>query len=439
LLVEERGFVLIYVGKARSLLQQFAAIAMLQHKMSEALASSTPDAPVGNMFLGGDPVIPVMRSLTTPAAELASASPRSNVNSIPACSWPKPATLINSVSVETPHGFRTFELHFGDILSSPTDLLVISAPESTCDRADGMLAEQLFKRFGFAVEAPQTRINFGGGVTAWMQPGVGGLLFEHLLTLCIADADPRHGPGDLYDRAVRAAYASIATHEFLGNTFQSISLPVIDRKRITNYEAAVRTLLNYTFIWLRRSTHTEIVRLFVYEEADLRAWDSAMNTTLGRSFVDASNEVVARSLCCEIVAKINQGVLAGPLAELETPLRAAMSAPAKLCVQTIATFGRKLAETVTEQLCLFHGLPLKRDLLMNIEAIRLAKVVADWIPSYLHTLRVFGNEGVHSLAGKRAVMPSQLSGDDLLTILCGVRALMTFWTNLPKTEPVRSS
>jgi hypothetical protein len=339
--------------------------------------------------------------------------------------------LINSVSVETPHGFRTFELHLGDILSVRTDLLVISAPEAPMERATGMLAEQLSSRFNFIVEfRPENmHTSFGSGVSAWMQSGGGDLLFSHLLTLRIADPDPHTSAAELYDRLVRATFASIATQEFLGQSFCSIALPVLDRKRISNYEAAIHSLLHYAFLWLCQSRHTEVVRLFIYEENDMRAWDSAMNMSLGRSFVDAGNEAMLRGLCQEIIAKINQGVLRGPLAELETPLRMAVTAPDKLCVQTIATFGRKLAETMTEQLCIANGLPLKRELLMNIEAIRIAKVTAEWIPSYLHSLRVFGNEGAHSLSSKRGVLPTQLSSDDLLTILCAIRAIMSFWAS----------
>jgi hypothetical protein len=347
------------------------------------------------------------------------------------CPVPQRAALINSVSVETPHGFRIFELQHGDILSINTDLLVISAPDNTGQRAGGMLAEQLMTRFGFAVEVPHTSIDFGGGVSAWMQTGTPDLLFKHLLTLRIAEPTPQanaENTADLYDRVVRAAFASIATQEFLGHTFRSIALPVLDRKRIANYEAAIRSLLHYAFLWLRQSHHTDVVRLFIYEERDLRLWSAAMDMTLGRSFVDAGNEAMLRGLCHEIIAKINGGVLAGPLAELETPLRMSISSPDKICVQTVATFGRKLAETITEQLCIANNLPIKRELLMNIEAIRVAKVTAEWITSYLHSLRVFGNEGVHSLSGKHAVLPSQLSSDDLMTILCAIRALMNYWS-----------
>jgi hypothetical protein len=101
--------------------------------------------------------------------------------------------------------------------------------------------------------------------------------------------------------------------------------------------------------------------------------------------------------------------------------------PDRLCVQTIATFGRKLAELMTEQLCRDLDLPLARDLLTNIETVRNTHMLAGWISSYLHSLRVFGNEGVHSLAAKRSVVPARLSPEDLLSILCAIRSVLRFW------------
>jgi hypothetical protein len=344
------------------------------------------------------------------------------------------AAMVNSVSVETPHGFRTFELHSGDILANPADLLVISAPEAPGPRATGMLAEAMQKRFGMAIDVSHIWMNFGAGISVCRQAAPEGLPFRHVLTLRIADAEPSADASDLYDRAVQAAFASIATQEFIGLSFRSIALPVLDRKRIRSYDAAVSALLHQAFFWLRHSAHTEVVRLFVYEREDLIAWNHAMNVTLGRSFVDSTSEEIAGRLCQEIVSKIDRGVLSGPLNELETPLRTAIAVPENICVQTVATFGRKLAEAVTEQLCRSQGLPLKRELMMNIEAVRCNKLVAEWICSYLHSLRVFGNEGVHSLGSKNAVTPSQLCSDDLLTILCAIRSVISFWDKYAKTS-----
>ena len=343
-----------------------------------------------------------------------------------------PPALVNAVSVETPQGLRTFELHSGDILGDRTDLLVISTHHNPRQPPTGHLVSTLKERFGFSVDVNPHWISFGEGVSACVQGGDDRVPFRTLLTMRIARSGSQADPIAFYDRAVRATFAATAALEFMGGSFATLSLPVLSGRRIVDYPAAVQSLLRHAFAWLRRSRDTEVVRYYVFEPDELQQWDQAMNTSLGRSYVDAAHEFVARSLCQEIVARIDGGGLSKAPADLAASLRHALSDPERLSVQTVATFGRKLAEAVTEELCCVLGIAVQRELINNIEAVRRGSVVADWIVSYLHSLRVFGNEGVHSLAGKRQVIPSRLSSEDLVSLLSAIRALMSFWEEWSK-------
>lgn len=337
------------------------------------------------------------------------------------------ATQVNAVSVETPHGLRTFELYSGDMFSQAVDLMVISTHHREQEQASGPLVETLRDQFAFEVDASDAMIQFGGGISACAQPADDSVPFHELLTMRIAAPRLQKEPAEFYDRAIQSTFASVAMLEFLGRSFESIALPVLVREGIIDYSSAVRSLLRHALTWLRRSQHTNSVRYYVYHPDELVEWDAAMNASLGRTYVDAEGESVLRGLCREIVSAIDSGVLRGYFDELDDALRNALANPDRLCVQTIATFGRKLSEVVTEQVCRDLNLPLGRDLLTNIEAVRNSKMLAAWIASYLHSLRVFGNEGVHSLAVKRGVVPSALSTEDLLSIFCAIRAVIQFW------------
>lgn len=338
-----------------------------------------------------------------------------------------PATQVNAVSVETPHGLRTFELYSGDIFSHEADLFVISTHHRAGESASGLLVEALKERFDLEVDVSEAMIRFGGGISACVQPANERAPFQELLTMRIAAPRLQQDPVGFYDRAIQSTFAAIALREFLGGRFETVSLPVLVRQGIVDYSLAVRSLLRHALTWLRQSRRTNLVRYFVYYPDELAEWDDAMNASLGRTYVDTAGESVLRGLCHEIVSAIDSGVLRGFFDDLDHSLRNALANPDRLCVQTIATFGRKLAEDVTHQLCRDLEIPLGRDLLTNIEAVRKSKMLAAWIASYLHSLRVFGNEGVHSLAVKRGVVPTELSTEDLLSILCAVRAVIQFW------------
>ena len=335
------------------------------------------------------------------------------------------AQQVNAVSIETPHGLRTFELFAGDIFSHAADLLVIS----TSHRRDrpAQLVTLLKELYDFEADLSEPFVRFGEGVSACSQPANSNTPFEHLLTMCVAPPRMQEHPAEFYDRAIRSTFATIAALEFLGHEFRTISLPVLVRKGIADYSPAVRSLLRHALAWLRQSRGTQAVRYFVLDPDELAEWDEAMNFSLGRTYVDSQGEAVLDGLCREIVRQIDGGGLHRHFEELEAPLRGAVAQPDRLCVQTIAAFGRKLAEMTTEQLCRDLDLPIARDLMTNIESVRNSNMLAGWITSYLHSLRVFGNEGIHSLSSKRSVVPSGLSPEDLMSILCAIRSVLRFW------------
>lgn len=55
--------------------------------------------------------------------------------------------------------------------------------------------------------------------------------------------------------------------------------------------------------------------------------------------------------------------------------------------------------------------------------------MSDWVRSYLHTLRVLGNEAVH-LRDKRDRLPRDLEPEDVLVLLANILRVLDFWQSL---------
>ncbi|MBK9387707.1 MAG: DUF4145 domain-containing protein [Planctomycetes bacterium] len=336
------------------------------------------------------------------------------------------ARKINAVSVETPQGLRTFELYAGDIFADASDLLVISASPREERAPAGSLVEQLRDQYGLEPDLSHSLVSFGD-LAAFVQKGNESTPFGDLLTMRIPPPRSQLDPVEFYDRAIRLTFAAVASLEFLGKRYPRVSLPILVRQGIDAYAPAVHSLLRHAIAWLRQSRHTCAIGYYVYHPEELDAWDGAMNACLGRTFVDAHGDSVLNGLCRGIVGALDGGALTGGLADLSASLRRALADPERLCVQTIAAFGRKLAELLTEQLCREFELSPGRDLMANIEALRTSGALAPWISSYLHLLRVFGNEAVHAQASRRRIVPSQLAPEDLLSLVSAVAALLRFW------------
>lgn len=341
--------------------------------------------------------------------------------------------VINSVLIETPHGVRTFELIHGDVLADPADLLVISTHHNPQMRPTGRIVSTITQRYGIEVDVSRPWLNVTGGVQSCIQRPPETVPFGCILIMRIAGARKQEDPVDFYDKAVRGTFAAIGALEFMGDKFQSISLPVLSGQRIVDYQSAVKSLLSHSIEWLRRSTYAKRLGYYVFEDGEIAAWDQAMNDCLGRSYVDAGKESILRGLCHEIVHGIDKpAAVDAVMGRILSELREALVHPDRVSPQRVAAVGRKIAEHVTERvLDKMPGVTVQRELINNIEALRKAKV-ADWMLSYLHSLRVFGNEAVHDLGAKRDTVPSHLTADDLVSILSAIRSVMRFWEQWPQ-------
>ena len=74
-----------------------------------------------------------------------------------------------------------------------------------------------------------------------------------------------------------------------------------------------------------------------------------------------------------------------------------------------------------------HNVKPNRDLFDNIQALSKAGVISPWVASYMHGLRVLGNESVHSRDGELVFAPRAMGKADAAQALAAVRALLEAW------------
>lgn len=90
----------------------------------------------------------------------------------------------------------------------------------------------------------------------------------------------------------------------------------------------------------------------------------------------------------------------------------------------IGVVGRRFAEAVTETLL---PEPVDGPLFRQIQALSEAGI-ATWISSYLHVLRVFGNESAHE-SRSDSKEPPVIEDSDLVVCLVCMHRLLSFWSS----------
>jgi hypothetical protein len=340
---------------------------------------------------------------------------------------PLEVRTISSVAIETKGGYRSFDVLHADAIKVPGDVLVISTHANPLERPTGQLVKVLQKE-GILVDADRIhQVVTKGEIWTCFQEVEGHDTIHSVLTVRMKNSKRVDNPQAFFDLAVRGVFASIAALEHLGHRFEVVNLPVIHGQRIVDYPAAVDSLLKQAIIWLKKSDHTEKVNFIIYDSGELDIWDTALNAVLGRSIVTPGNNLVLEGITRELVNLLVR-VIGGPLAGAANPLLQALERRDGICIENICVFGRKLCELLVSHVAGVHGLKTSPMLMNNIETLGQSKTVAPWICSYMHNLRIFGNETVHSREEIRYV-PGKLDQNDLIVALCSLRSLLGFWQN----------
>ncbi len=108
------------------------------------------------------------------------------------------------------------------------------------------------------------------------------------------------------------------------------------------------------------------------------------------------------------------------------PLLEALQKKEHVCIENICVFGRTLCELMALALLKQHDLKVHPMLMNNIETLRQSKIIAPWICSYMHSLRIFGNETVH-MRETINYRPKGLDENDLIAALSAIKSLAAFW------------
>ena len=336
---------------------------------------------------------------------------------------------LNLIEIETRWGYRTFELYHGDItqLDEPVDLLVISALPNNYDPIPNTVVWALQERRSIIVGelAQHPEFDFRHIFGCWVARLSHEPMYQRLL--CIESSVRTQ----IFANALRNIPVVLAMLEALDIPTHSLALPLLGAgNQAIAPELVMQPMLDATRKSLSRLQYLEKIVFVEYNVHRAQSLNEAMNTVLGRARVTLSHGVLVDGIRRDIATKIGHAL---PLAAAESnrclhDLRRIVAS--EMCQGfELGIAARRLVEFLVNDLMADQK---RSELYKRIDELGQLGI-ADWIRSYMHVLRIFGNESAHQRqrAGR---VPISIDEPDLAVCLFCILRLLEFWITFKTTH-----
>ncbi len=328
---------------------------------------------------------------------------------------------LNIVELETTYGYRAFELYQCDIteLPFPIDILVVSAYQGGYSPTKGTLIGALQEKTVINLEllSQKPQFDFRTNLGCWMtdcnlHPNIDRILCCEILGSTISIED-----------LLENVFITASIAEMKGIVIKTMALPVLGAgHQNIDPKSTIDMLLPRALSYLRRSSHTTKIVFVEISPERAALLNQAMNDTLGRVKIVLPKGELTKSIRTEIQTELNK-LRHSPLSQssIYDDIQRIIRSDSSRSFE-IGIVSRRLAETIVD---FVHPSKGVIDLYGKIEGT--AQIgVAPWIRSYMHVLRVFGNESAHE-QNRNARTPSNLEGADLsLCFFCLLRVLVFY-------------
>jgi hypothetical protein len=329
---------------------------------------------------------------------------------------------LNSISIDTSWGERTFELWHGDItnLDFAIDLLMISTVGSDYSPMSGTVVGALLSQLGISVEQlskdPELEIIFPSG-GLWVSKVVTPNRIGRIMCVEI----PLGGSGA--DQIVQQAFRSLPMLEARGLPLNSICLPVLGTGLARlNVEDLLRPILDgaqWALRILKSLDHVHFVEISAHTASRM---SDAMDSVLGRVKIILAKGALVEAIQKEIQYQLEKlEVIDLEARRVVERIRKAISVGSRSL--DVGMAGRLLREYVVAKVLAPEDIK-KMTPFEVMQSLR-KKRVAEWIISYLNLLHAFGNETAHHQT--QNTHPPEIDEDDLAACLFGIQRVLDFW------------
>ncbi len=339
-------------------------------------------------------------------------------------------SLVNIISVPTSNGIKTIEIHNADItnLNFKFDVLVISAYINGYIPLPGTVLASLEKNTGVVLRkyAQNPLLNLKRSLNCWLSDAFEDLSFKHIL--CVEGIETSSISDGNSQEVLTNLFGTISLLNYKGMC-SSIAMPILGAgSQQHSIHVILPKLIENAILSLNSNSKLQTIYFVEIDAAKAALIDQAINTYLNRTeeklelVFDDPIVVTKLDVILSKLIQIRDGNAhfnkQNAMTELIDKIR-----DKNIRFFELGILGRKLLEFLLSDIS-----KLKRDGYISIfEYINDLKSrnVADWMLTYMHTLRVFGNSVAHNTESN--AKPSKMNKNDIIVFTFALDRFLDFY------------
>jgi hypothetical protein len=344
-------------------------------------------------------------------------------------------TLLNVIELETKWGYKAFELYQGNIVHfrQEVDLLAVSALSNDLRVLAGdpshysfvhhTLIGALYLQAGIDVasHSKQCEFDFRNALGCWVSHSTDSPIFKRIV--CAENIGLQRNIEETVDNL----FVVLSILEAKNIKVRFFVLPLLGAGGMgLDTDAIMRALLSSAQNHLSRLQTLERIMFIERDMYKAEALNQAMNTALGRVKVVIPKGELIENIRRDILHKIDSAVelVTGSNLNVMMDLRRFVASEKSRSFE-IGIIGRRLVEFIVNDL---SSTKKGQQLWVKIDGLA-EHGIADWIRSYMHTIRIFGNESAHekNQPNRRPIAVAEV--DVTICLFC-IQRVLGFWVEL---------
>jgi len=332
---------------------------------------------------------------------------------------------INYLEVETSKGIKTISVFHGDIIKmhETVDILFVSIFHGGLspipDTLLGSLSQsgidivKLYKKMAF---------NFRKGLNTWVSTPLSGYPFKRILFVEMRTLRGDIKPGEEMEEIFENLFLSLMILEKKGVPVSKVAMPLLGTgNQNLKQEKIIPLLLSLTQRFLDEIDSLQNIYIIEKNSQKALSLSEEFNKSLGRADLRLNSVSIKKNVRKSIISKIS--IIRNnnfPDNNIFDELINIMLDNESRSYQ-IGILGRRTLEFILGDLISEAGIPIFQKIVTLKE-----RGIAEWIISYMHLLRVFGNESAHQQPEKLRI-PSLPAESDLQMNLLALDQILEFW------------
>jgi hypothetical protein len=340
---------------------------------------------------------------------------------------------LNLVEIDTRWGYRTVELYCGDLmtLDRGVDVLAVSSFWHDYTPSPNSLIGALDRNGISVLQLSETcEYDFRDSLGCWIAKVPNQSKFAR-----IACVDITGGHLEIAE-VIENLFVALSILEMKGINTRNLALPVLGAgMQELDPQEMITALLGSLKKHRDNLRHLNQVLFVEINENRSAQLDREINEQLGRVKLLLPRDQLFDSLRKDIAKNLDKSeeVTASHDAAVFRDLRRLILAEQSAWFE-IGIASRRVVEYVVAQV--LPAGEAEGVLWKNIDRLHSLRI-AKWITSYMHVVRVFGNESAHKQTGDR--YPANIDEGDMLLCLFCLQRVLDFWIDLKMSGPEMKS